>query len=176
MCDPCGEYSHYHTCTHAHTHLRLQCAVGDAIVWWRACVIWRNKVVYVIGPLLISLTVGTYPRPTGANPCSSRLSLSADVPVALGFVGYHEPQIVPTTTIQLLDIKNTFLEACAILSLVTNALATFLIAYKAWCVLERLTYGQVFAMLMARSINIDQEAQAVGQEAIHFDRDQVAGP
>ncbi|PIL33049.1 hypothetical protein GSI_04498 [Ganoderma sinense ZZ0214-1] len=32
--------------------------IGDAIVWWRACVIWQHKVVNCIG-LLLSASVGT---------------------------------------------------------------------------------------------------------------------
>ena len=51
-----------------------------------------------------------------------------------GFIGYHEPQIIPTTRVALLDTDNAFVKAAAIASLVTNALATALIAYKAWCV------------------------------------------
>ena len=36
----------------------LQFVIGDAIVWWRTCVIWQNKVVYCIGPLLVAFSVG----------------------------------------------------------------------------------------------------------------------
>lgn len=50
------EWGEYFPVTHF--ILLIQCVIGDAIVWWRACVIWRNRVVYVIGPLLVSLTVG----------------------------------------------------------------------------------------------------------------------
>ena len=37
-----------------------QWIIGDAIVWWRACVIWRNEVVYWVGPLLLTLTLGKF--------------------------------------------------------------------------------------------------------------------
>ncbi|KAM5536550.1 hypothetical protein V8D89_009827, partial [Ganoderma adspersum] len=37
--------------------LELNCVIGDAIVWWHACIIWRNKAVYCIGPLLVILTL-----------------------------------------------------------------------------------------------------------------------
>ena len=38
----------------------LQWIIGDAIVWWRACVIWRNKVVYCLGPVFVALTLGVF--------------------------------------------------------------------------------------------------------------------
>ncbi len=63
----------------------------------------------------------------------------------MGSIGYHEPQIVPTAGVALLGTNNAFVKASAILSLATNALATVLIAYKAWCVLRRLS---PFAVLM----------------------------
>ena len=37
-----------------------QCISGDGIVWWRACIIWRNKVVYCIGLVLVTLTLGVF--------------------------------------------------------------------------------------------------------------------
>ncbi|KAM5532362.1 hypothetical protein V8D89_013956 [Ganoderma adspersum] len=38
----------------------LQFIIGDAIVWWRACVIWRNRVVYCLGPLLVTVILGMF--------------------------------------------------------------------------------------------------------------------
>lgn len=88
--------------------LSVNCIIGDAIVWWRVCVIWRNKAVYCIGLLLVILTL------------------------VLGSIGYHELRIVPTTGVALLATNNAFIKATTIVSLATNALATVLIAYKAW--------------------------------------------
>ena len=41
------------------THLigQLQLLTGDAIVWWRACVIWQRKVVKWVCPLLLASTM-----------------------------------------------------------------------------------------------------------------------
>ncbi|PIL26072.1 hypothetical protein GSI_11826 [Ganoderma sinense ZZ0214-1] len=36
--------------------------LGDAIVWWRACLIWRHKAVYWTGPILVALTLASAPR------------------------------------------------------------------------------------------------------------------
>ncbi len=63
----------------------------------------------------------------------------------LGSIGYHELRIVPTTGVALLATNNAFIKATTIVSLATNALATVLIAYKAWCALRRL---DLFAVLM----------------------------
>ena len=43
------------------SHLTPKFIVGDAIVWWRACAIWQNNVVYCIGPLLVTLTLRESP-------------------------------------------------------------------------------------------------------------------
>ena len=48
-------------------------------------------------------------------------------------IGFSKSGVIPTTGLALLEIYNPFLAAFAILSLATNVLATFLIAYKAWC-------------------------------------------
>ena len=107
-----------------------QCIIGDAIVWWRVCVIWRNKVVYYIGPILVSLTVGkhqvlvlSYGRP------------SSDTRTVFGIIGYREPKIAQSTRVTLLITNNAFVKAAAAVSFSTNALATALTAYKMWCVL-----------------------------------------
>ena len=39
--------------------LPRQIILGDAVVWWRACVIWQNRAVYCTGPILLGLTLGT---------------------------------------------------------------------------------------------------------------------
>ena len=40
-------------------HGPYQVLIGDSIVWWRVCVVWKNRIVYCLGPLLIALTIGT---------------------------------------------------------------------------------------------------------------------
>ncbi|KAM5542711.1 hypothetical protein V8D89_003672, partial [Ganoderma adspersum] len=37
--------------------LAVNIVIGDAIVWWRACVIWQHKVVNCIGLLLVTITI-----------------------------------------------------------------------------------------------------------------------
>ena len=38
--------------------IRYQVCIGDALLWWRACGIWRSRVVYCIGFSLMILTFG----------------------------------------------------------------------------------------------------------------------
>ena len=64
----------------------------------------------------------------------NRLVVVTDVPTVISSIGYHEPQIVPTTGVALLDTDNVFVKAAVIVTLATNALSTALIAYKAWYV------------------------------------------
>ncbi len=33
--------------------------LGDAIVWWRVCVLWRKKSVFALGLALLAGTFGT---------------------------------------------------------------------------------------------------------------------
>ncbi|KAI1796622.1 hypothetical protein LXA43DRAFT_1089698 [Ganoderma leucocontextum] len=40
--------------------LGINFIIGDAIVWWRACVIWRDTVVYCVGPLLKAVILGVF--------------------------------------------------------------------------------------------------------------------
>lgn len=63
------------------------------------------------------------------------MPLPSDYLPVFGFVGYHQPQIIPTTGVTLLITNNAFVKAAASLSLATNALATVLIGYKMWWVL-----------------------------------------
>ncbi len=39
-----------------HLNWLLQFVVGDAVVWWRACVIWQHKAVNHAGLLLLTFT------------------------------------------------------------------------------------------------------------------------
>ena len=43
-------------------------------MWWRACVIWQNKAVNCIGPLLVILTLSKFDIYSAARPA---VSLSA---------------------------------------------------------------------------------------------------
>ena len=106
----------------------MQCIIGDAIVWWRACVIWRNRVVYCIGPILVSLTVGK--PPLALHLPSVRPQYNT--PIVFGSIGYRELKIMPTTRVTLLITNNAFVKAAGALSFSTNALATILTAYKMW--------------------------------------------
>ncbi|KAM5536554.1 hypothetical protein V8D89_009831 [Ganoderma adspersum] len=38
--------------------LRINIIIGDAVVWWCVCVIWRHRAIYVAGPVLLLLTLG----------------------------------------------------------------------------------------------------------------------
>ncbi|KAM5538005.1 hypothetical protein V8D89_008202 [Ganoderma adspersum] len=40
--------------------MSLNFIIGDAVVWWRACVVWQHKVVSWAGPLLVTLTTGVF--------------------------------------------------------------------------------------------------------------------
>nr|VWO97453.1 Cytochrome P450 monooxygenase AKT7 (EC (AK-toxin biosynthesis protein 7) [Ganoderma boninense] len=83
--------------------LAVNIIVGDAIVWWRACIIWRHKAVYVAGPLLLLLTLGALQSYSG-----------------------------PMQTLYFMIGDGSFADASAALSLATNIAATSLIATKAF--------------------------------------------
>ncbi|KAI1783405.1 hypothetical protein LXA43DRAFT_1132551, partial [Ganoderma leucocontextum] len=87
--------------------------IGDATVWWRACVIWQNKVVNCTGMLLVTLTLGM--SQSFMFACSSSRHLTP-----------------PTFVASSECTKNAYAQASAVLSLATNVLATSLIGYKAW--------------------------------------------
>ena len=38
-----------------------QFIIGDAIVWWRVCAIWRSKAVYFTAIFILTSTLGMYP-------------------------------------------------------------------------------------------------------------------
>ncbi|KAM5536558.1 hypothetical protein V8D89_009835 [Ganoderma adspersum] len=101
------------------------CISGDGTVWWRACVIWRNKVVYMS---LVTLAL------------------------VLVIVGYRTARVIPTTAIAILATDNIYMiKVAGTVSLATNALATALIAVKAcgystllvMTVLSIVYYGQL---------------------------------
>ena len=41
------------------THTSSQVTLGDAIVWWRVCVLSRKKSLVILGALLTTCTLGT---------------------------------------------------------------------------------------------------------------------
>lgn len=58
--------------------------------------------------------------------------MSSDFPNVCGIVGMFESRGVETVGFGFLILGNAFAQVSAILSLATNVLATFLMAYKAW--------------------------------------------
>lgn len=77
------------------------------------------------------------------------------------------------TRVTLLNSElNSLIEAAAIVSLVMNALATILIAFKAWCVHRCL---RLVGVLIVGWRPLDQETQTDGQGTLRFCRNQVAG-
>ena len=110
--------------------LPLQFIIADAIVWWRACAIWRSRVIYWIAPLLVILTLSEL-RQVFA------FILPADTLTVFGIVGVYvsASQTTPTTMLGLLLGGNAFTYVSVMLSLITNVAATSLIACKAWWVL-----------------------------------------
>ncbi|KAM5542746.1 hypothetical protein V8D89_003707 [Ganoderma adspersum] len=90
--------------------LAIDVLIGDSIVWWRVCAVWRNRVVYCIGPLLIALTIAFGGKALwGVDHC-------------LG--SCRQPQF--------LLLPGVVTDISAGLSLMVNLIATGLIAYKAW--------------------------------------------
>ncbi|PIL23085.1 hypothetical protein GSI_14393 [Ganoderma sinense ZZ0214-1] len=90
--------------------LIINILIGDSIVWWRVCVVWRHWVVYYTGPLLIVVT------------CALGLKDLLDVHHCVH--SCRQPQ--------MLLPAGVFAITCASLSFGINILATGLIGYKAW--------------------------------------------
>ncbi|PIL26785.1 hypothetical protein GSI_11121 [Ganoderma sinense ZZ0214-1] len=89
--------------------LGINIILGDAIVWWRACVVWQHKAVYFTGAILLALTL------------------------VIGAIGTRKSYTNDLTDIYLMySGSSVYANTAAALSLVTNVLATSLIAYKAW--------------------------------------------
>ncbi|KAM5536545.1 hypothetical protein V8D89_009822 [Ganoderma adspersum] len=87
--------------------LGINIILGDAVVWWRACVIWQNRGVYYTGPILLTLTL------------------------VFGIIGARKSDIGPLTSIYLMYGGSGYTDVAAALSLITNLAATSLIAFKA---------------------------------------------
>ncbi len=107
-------------------------------MWWRVCAVWRNKVVYGVGPLLIMLIFGTCRAHAVALPLPKRPTYQSDIPSpAFGvkaLSGVHQC-VAPCREPEMLLGDGFFVNACAALSLVVNVLATVLIGCKAWYVM-----------------------------------------
>ncbi|KAI0738052.1 hypothetical protein C8Q80DRAFT_293539 [Daedaleopsis nitida] len=111
--------------------ITLNVVLGDAIVWWRAWVLWSNSrsvrllcVVLLLGTTSTAVVVTTHgcspPDLNGADSVilgeNPNVSSGADVKLTMGTLFTGDKWGLPPT----------------ILSLVTNVTATGLIAYKAW--------------------------------------------
>ncbi|KAM5536547.1 hypothetical protein V8D89_009824 [Ganoderma adspersum] len=88
--------------------LGINIILGDAVVWWRACVIWRHRAVYYAGPVLLLLTL------------------------AFGLVGALQSDVGPMQSLYFMVGDGGFTDAATALSLITNLAATSLIATKAF--------------------------------------------
>ena len=101
-------------------------------MWWRACVVWRTRTVYCLGPLLIALTFGM-----SCPPVTMSILVSRDgSPPAFGMKALWGVRdcVSPCRQPQMLLPDSFFVDACAVLSLAVNTIATALIGLKAWCV------------------------------------------
>ncbi|PIL36019.1 hypothetical protein GSI_01679 [Ganoderma sinense ZZ0214-1] len=94
--------------------LGLNVILGDSIVWWRACAVWRSRFVCYLGVVLVSLTLG--------------FGIAAIV------LGDHNCpcRTCPCLFPDYLFRPGAIAEISAVLSLGTNVLATILIGVKAW--------------------------------------------
>ncbi|KAM5538522.1 hypothetical protein V8D89_007855 [Ganoderma adspersum] len=93
----------------ATTSLAVNMILGDAIVWWRAYILWRTRSVLGLGCVLVGMA----------------LALGIAGAVCNTFIAEPHP------TLSLL-YSDTLGAAFAFMSLLTNILATALIAVKAW--------------------------------------------
>ncbi|PIL30641.1 hypothetical protein GSI_07343 [Ganoderma sinense ZZ0214-1] len=88
--------------------LAVNILIGDAVVWWRACVCVRT----------IDLR--------------ARLIAPSDSPTVCGVIGMYKSRNIESVQPVFLVATNAYAHASVGLSLGTNVLATSLIAYKAW--------------------------------------------
>ncbi|PIL34894.1 hypothetical protein GSI_02681 [Ganoderma sinense ZZ0214-1] len=68
--------------------------IADAIVWWRACAIWQNKILNCVGPLLVTLTLSG----TAFTYVSVLLSLVTNVAATslIAYKAWQHRQLVKT--------------------------------------------------------------------------------
>ena len=93
----------------------------------------------------------------------------SDFPHVSGLAGSHEPRIIQTTGLSLLEVYNSYIDAFGSLSLATNILAISLIAYKAWYVLVTQFSGSNFVN------HTQQGAQTDCEEVLLRSRNQIPG-
>ena len=112
-----------------------QLIIGDSIVWWRVCAVWRNRPVYCLRPLLIVLIFGMSRVPIcSTEDISQYTDMSLHTRVRSESADGVPECVDPCRQPQMLLQDGFFVNACAVLSLALNILATGLIGYKAWCV------------------------------------------
>ncbi|KAI0744306.1 hypothetical protein C8Q80DRAFT_890132 [Daedaleopsis nitida] len=108
--------------------LTVNVVLGDAMVWWRAWVLWRSsRTVRAICVLLISATFATGVIVT-THACSNLNTLDTSV------LFYADGGVSTrgTGTVGSFFTADSWGLATSALSLGTNIVATSLIAYKAW--------------------------------------------
>ncbi|KAI1786963.1 hypothetical protein LXA43DRAFT_850091, partial [Ganoderma leucocontextum] len=87
--------------------INSQVTIGDAVVWWRVCVLWRQKSVIALGIVLLAGTFGI-------------LSV------------IHRSAQIDVYTQLLLHYGDVYGGMSGAVSLLTNMIATLLIGRKAW--------------------------------------------
>ena len=132
-----------------------QITLGDAIVCWRACVVWhKRRPVAAACSALVCATFGECQCAPASSSIPLRNSNSTDVALGVAATalscdahqrGLHSQCAVMFTTGVMYERFPAGIAAC-VLSLVTNVFATGLIGYKAWCVRPR-----PFSVLLSRS-------------------------
>ncbi|KAI0787489.1 hypothetical protein C8Q74DRAFT_1216149 [Fomes fomentarius] len=104
--------------------------LGDAIVWWRAWVLWRdNRVVQSFCLFLMFATSATSITVT-TQACG--LHSTSQIRTVIMVDPSHQELEEPSMALGSLFIGDKWELAASILSLITNIAATSLIAYKAW--------------------------------------------
>ncbi|KAI0752532.1 hypothetical protein C8Q80DRAFT_1267072 [Daedaleopsis nitida] len=103
--------------------LTVNVVLGDAVVWWRALVLWQRcparRCVYSIFLVCITLIPGVVVTTQACNSGSSPILLSSGGSSA-------------TVSSGSFYIRDEWGLAASVLSLLANFLSTSLIAYKAW--------------------------------------------
>ncbi|KAI0752553.1 hypothetical protein C8Q80DRAFT_461006 [Daedaleopsis nitida] len=103
--------------------LTLNVVVGDAVVWWRALVLWKRcpfrRCAYSCLLVCVTLIPGAIVTTHGCRSSSSPLILTSSAGTA-------------AITSGSFYIRDRWGLAASVLSLVANGIATGMIAYKAW--------------------------------------------
>ncbi|KAI0687967.1 hypothetical protein C8T65DRAFT_746850 [Cerioporus squamosus] len=107
--------------------LTVNVVIGDAIVWWRAWVLWPdNRVVRSICVIMILLTTVTGAVDT-TDTCRTQAAAAAGDTIPAPILGFGS-----VATRGTMFSGDAWGIAAAISSLLTNVVATTLIAYRAW--------------------------------------------